>query len=93
MATTSCTPTLTIGQTETMSYTASDGVLTDTTVVSMMVVDGVNGGANGGSFTAASGGTNGTLTLTLAYPFDEVAGTGLSEDSLKLFPLVGWLLE
>ncbi len=64
------TPTLTLGQTETFTYTVSDGSLTDTAVIQATVIDGLQSGRRGATITAGSLGSSSAMTVSLSIPRD-----------------------
>lgn len=68
------TPTLTLGQTETFTYTVSDSGLTDTAVISVTVVDGEASGGNGEALIAANVGSGNSMTMTIEIPTHEANG-------------------
>ena len=68
------TPNLALGETETVSYTVSDGGLTDTAVLHVKVVAGEVSGESGETVTASGLGENNSIDVTLTIPANVVAG-------------------
>ncbi|MCB9445852.1 MAG: tandem-95 repeat protein, partial [Ardenticatenaceae bacterium] len=68
------TPTLTLGETETFTYTISDGGLEDTAVIQATMVEGDASGRPDDSVTLPGIGDNGSITVQVSIPPD-VAGT------------------
>ncbi len=64
------TPTLSVGETETITYTVSDGGLTDTAVIQAMMVAGDVSGEPDETVTLPGVGSDDTMTVTLSIPPD-----------------------